>query len=106
MRFGLPEETIAIMHSILKQHPHVEQAIIYGSRVKGTARPGSDIDLTLMGKHLIFEDLLQIMHDFYESAIPYTVDVSIFDYINDAAVRDHIERRGQVFYKREEDVSA
>lgn len=100
MRFGLPDETIVTIQNILQQHPVVEQAIIYGSRVKGTNHPGSDIDLTLIGKHLSYEDLLQIIREFYESAIPYIVDVSIFDYIDDRAVRDHIKRRGQVFYTR------
>ncbi len=100
MRFGLPEQTTAIMRNILARYPQVEQAIIYGSRAKGTYRPGSDIDLTLIGQLLSYEDLLQIMGEFYDSAIPYTVDVSVFDYIDDAAVRDHIERRGQVFFQR------
>lgn len=100
MRFGLSEETISIIHAVLARYPHVNRAVIYGSRAKGTHRPGSDIDLTLMGAHLSHEDLLHIMGDLDDSPIPHTVDLSIFDDIEDQAVRDHIARRGQVFYQR------
>jgi predicted nucleotidyltransferase len=105
MKFGLPSETIETIHRILRQHRGVEQAIIYGSRAKGTDRAGSDIDLTLIGEQLSYEDLLQIMRELYESAIPYTVDVSLFDDIEDTAVRQHIRRWGQVFYERSEQPS-
>ncbi|PSR19920.1 MAG: hypothetical protein C7B45_17540, partial [Sulfobacillus acidophilus] len=91
---------------ILKQHPAVEQAIIYGSRAKGTHRRGSDIDLTLVGQHLSYDDLLQIRKEFHESLIPYIVDVSIYDDIEDVAVRDHIKQRGQVLYNRSQHVVA
>lgn len=101
MRFGLPEQTIAIVRNILMRHPHVEKAIVYGSRVTGTYHAGSDIDLTLVGNRLSYEDLTQIMREFYESPIPYTVDLSLLHLIEDAAVRDHIERRGQVIYQRD-----
>ncbi len=100
MSFGLPEQTVFIIRAILAQYPQVDRAIIYGSRAKGTYRSGSDIDLTLVGARLSYDDLLHIMGELYESAIPHTVDLSIFDYIDDFAVRDHIERRGQVFYQR------
>lgn len=106
MRWGLPTETIMVMHKILAQHPAVEQAIIYGSRAKGTDHPGSDIDLTLVGKDLSFDDLLKIMQEFYESAIPYTVDLSMWDLIEDINVRNHIDRCGQVFFDREKDASS
>lgn len=99
MSFGLPEETLSIIRAILVRHPQVDSAIIYGSRAKGTYRPGSDIDLTLVGSRLSHDNLLHIMGELDESATPYTVDVSIFNDINDIAVRDHIERRGKVFYQ-------
>lgn len=32
------------------RHPCVESAVLFGSRVKGTARPSSDVDLALAGR--------------------------------------------------------
>ncbi|MEK7295440.1 MAG: nucleotidyltransferase domain-containing protein, partial [Actinomycetota bacterium] len=37
---------------MLAAFPEVTKAIIYGSRAKGTNKPGSDIDLTLFGDRL------------------------------------------------------
>ncbi len=100
MSFGLPELTVSTIREILARHPEVERAIIYGSRAKGTYRPGSDIDLTLIGPGLTYHDLVSIMGELEESVIPYTVDVSILDDIEDPAVQDHIKRWGQTFYQR------
>lgn len=48
-RFGLSEQTLATVRAILADHPEIEQAILYGSRAKGTYSKGFDIDLTLVG---------------------------------------------------------
>lgn len=85
---------------ILACHPGVERAIVYGSRAKGTFRTGSDIDLTLVGARLSHVDLLRLMREFDESSIPYRVDLSLLESIQDSAVRSHIERWGQVFFQR------
>ena len=48
-RYGLPEETIAMIAAVFTRHPEVERVILYGSRAKGNYRSGSDIDLALQG---------------------------------------------------------
>ena len=101
MKFGLSPETIAIVSEVLRRHPSVQQAILFGSRAKGTHHGGSDIDLALVGRDIPFETLLHIMHELDEAPIPYEVDVAIYDGITDKAVRDHIDRRGVVFYQRD-----
>ena len=98
--FGLPPATLDAVRHILAQVPAVQKAVIYGSRAKGTYRPGSDIDLTLFGDLLDLDILGQIAKRLEESPIPYQVDLSIFKLIDHAALRDHIERVGQVFYQR------
>lgn len=100
-RFGLSPRVINEIHGILAQHPHVQRAIIYGSRAKGNYKPGSDIDLTLFGSELDYRLMLSIAGALDDSDIPYTVDLSIFAEIENPALRDHIERVGQVFYERE-----
>lgn len=42
-RYGLPEETIAMIAAVFTRHPEVERVILYGSRAKGNYRSGSDI---------------------------------------------------------------
>lgn len=100
--FGLPCATLETIRRILGGFTAVNKAVIYGSRVKGTYRPGSDIDLTLFGKELNLDTLGQIATCLYESPIPYQVDLSIFEQIEHADLREHIERVGKLFYQRSE----
>ena len=99
-RFGLPEEAVARINGVLASHPEVESAILYGSRAKGNYRPGSDIDLTLLGEQLNHHDLLKIMGELDDLLLPYTIDLSIFHMIDHKALLDHIERVGREFYHR------
>ncbi len=96
--FGLPDKTVAIIRQIFAEFPVIKKAVIYGSRAKGNYRPGSDIDLTLSGDGLDPRILGRIAARLHESPIPYQVDLSIFDQIDHAGLREHIERVGIVFY--------
>ena len=97
--FGLPPATLEAIRRILAEVPAVKKAVIYGSRAKGTYRPGSDIDLTLFGDGLDLDILGRIATRLHESPIPYQVDLSIFELIDHAGLRDHIQRVGQPFYE-------
>ncbi len=98
--FGLSPTTLQTIRHILAEVPAVEKAVLYGSRAKGTYRPGSDIDLTLFGDALDLGTLGQIATRLEESPIPYQVDLSIFRLIEHAGLREHIERVGKVIYQR------
>lgn len=98
--FGLPDKTLATIRNILAECPAVERAILYGSRAKGNHRPGSDIDLTLIGDRLDLNSLGGLAARLDESSIPYQVDLSLWSRIDHAGLREHIERVGVVFYQR------
>lgn len=99
-RFGLSEQALATVRAILADYPEIEQAILYGSRAKGTYRRGSDIDLTLEGAALNHRLLAQIAGRLEESSIPYQVDLSLKSDINNPSLLAHIERVGAVFYHK------
>jgi predicted nucleotidyltransferase len=101
--FGLSDKTITTIRQIFVEFPVVEKAILYGSRAKGNYKHGSDIDLTLVGDLLDFNTLGRIADRLDESPIPYQVDLSIFDQLGHAGLKEHIERVGVVFYEREAD---
>jgi predicted nucleotidyltransferase len=98
--FGLPDKTLAVIRQILAGYSAVEKAILYGSRAKGNYRPGSDIDLTLIGNQLDYRLLGEIAAKLEESPIPYQVDLSLWSQLDHAGLREHIERVGVVFYER------
>lgn len=98
--FGLPDSTLATIRQILADCPAVDKAILYGSRANGNYRPGSDIDLTLIGAQLDLRTLGELASRLEESPIPYQVDLSLWKQLDHAKLREHIERVGVVFYQR------
>ena len=93
MNHGLPSQTVKKIHAVSSRFPAIEKAVLYGSRAKGTYKTGSDIDLTLYGDALTTAELGDLL-------LPYQIDLSIFDQIAHAKLREHIERIGVVFYEK------
>lgn len=100
MNHGLPEAAVEEICGVLARFPAVEKAVIYGSRAKGTFKPGSDIDLTLLGDQLTPAQLGAIADELDELLLPYRIDLSIFHRIDHDGLRAHIERVGRVFYEK------
>lgn len=100
MRFGLPGSAINAICTVLSAHPEVEGAILYGSRAKGNFKPGSDIDLTLTGTGLTHNLLLTIMTELDDLLLPWMIDLSLYNDITHAQLREHIERVGVLFFSR------
>ncbi|MDD2760362.1 MAG: nucleotidyltransferase domain-containing protein [Methylomonas sp.] len=97
-RFGLKPHTISAIQRVFAKHPKIERAVLYGSRAKGNYRPGSDIDLTLFGESLSYAELCRIETEIDDLLLPYTLDLSLYDQIDNADLREHILRVGLVFY--------
>lgn len=77
---------LIIVHKILSKHiPSTAQVWAFGSRVKGTARPYSDLDLTIDLHHqpLAYELLVALRDDFEESDLPFKVDIVDWNTIDD-----------------------
>ena len=98
--FGLDQSVIARIRDVLAQFPEIERVVIYGSRAKGTYKPGSDIDLSLVGKAITEDRLLRLENRLDDLMLPYEIDLNRFDTLQNEALIDHIERVGQVFYER------
>ncbi|MEA1987919.1 MAG: nucleotidyltransferase domain-containing protein [Pseudomonadota bacterium] len=96
--FGLSDQTRRSMQRVFACYPSIKQVIIYGSRAKGNFRPGSDIDLTLLGRAIDNSVLDRVLVDLDELNTPYLMDVSIFEQIDSQQLIEHIQRVGQVFY--------
>lgn len=100
-QFGLKQDTINQINQIFSTYPEISKAIIYGSRTKGNYKPGSDIDLTLVGDNINHHQLLEILNKIDDLLLPYFFDLSIFNSLNNPNLIEHIERVGITFYKRE-----
>ena len=63
---------------------------LFGSRVKGTAKEYSDIDIALDSKNLNENILLKIQNEFENSTLPYEVDIADLNNISET-FKNHIE---------------
>jgi len=100
MKYGLTEDTIEKICGVYASFPEVEKVVLYGSRAKGNYKGGSDIDLTLYGTALTSDLRASIEEALDDLLLPYTIDLSLFDELENAELREHIERVGIVFYER------
>ena len=98
--FGLKRDVIDAMSKVFAAYPEVEQVILYGSRAKGNFKPGSDIDLCLVGGGLTLPSLLRIDTDLDDLLLPYKIDLAIRDHIDNQELLSHIQRAGVCFYRR------
>ncbi len=100
MKHGLTKATIDKMCAVFARFPEVEKVVLYGSRAKGNFKTGSDIDLTLHGESLTADLRSAIASALDDLLLPYTIDLSVFEDLNHAKLREHIERVGVVFCQR------
>jgi predicted nucleotidyltransferase len=76
MSLDLRPDHLAIVRTILAQQVPKHTAWAFGSRVKGSARPFSDLDIGLEGTQALgFEQKANLKLAFSESNLPFAVDV-------------------------------
>ena len=100
MRFGLNDIELQALCSVLASMPEVEEAIIYGSRARGTNHIASDIDITLKGNELTYLQLALLDAKIDDLYLPYFVDLSLFSMLKNPDLLESINREGKVLFKR------
>jgi predicted nucleotidyltransferase len=100
MPYGLSEQTVNKIISILEQQPELEEAILFGSRAKGTNREGSDIDIALKGNKLNFQTIKKIELRLDEQLLPYEINLVLYKSIENQDLTEHINRKGIAIYKK------
>ena len=99
--FGISPKSAQLIRQVLAEYDAVDQVTIFGSRAKGTAKKGSDIDLAIYGKNLLPHTALNLSATLNEATpIPYFIDVVAPEFLDNPALVDHIRRIGAVFYEK------
>lgn len=97
-RFGLYVGTLEKILNVLQKYSEIQRAIIYGSRVKGNYKPGSDIDIALDAPTMSFSTQFKLENELDDLLLPYKIDLSTIHNIDNPALLDHIQRVGVVVY--------
>jgi predicted nucleotidyltransferase len=101
MKYGLKQETIDAINGVFASYPQVKEVILYGSRAKDNYHNGSDIDLTMVGDELNLNTQYRIENVLDDILLPYKIDLSIRNHIENPELLDYIQRVGLIFYKSE-----
>jgi type I restriction enzyme S subunit len=65
-----------IVRDLLRRHVPDREVWAFGSRAKGSAKPYSDLDLTILGDQpLKLTTMADLAEDFTESDLPFKVDL-------------------------------
>lgn len=100
MKFGVSLTAIHRLFVAFFEFPAIEEAIIYGSRATGHYSTWSDIDITLKGKLLDDDALREIDSLLYAMKLPYQIDLTLYNQIDQPGLLQHIDQDGKTLYKR------
>jgi len=98
---GLSAATLEKVRAVLERFPEVERAVLFGSRAKGSHKPGSDIDLALQGTALDWRIVGRIYEALDDLLLPYSFSLIIHDQATDPEVAAHIARVGIPIFERQ-----
>lgn len=97
---ALDEKVSRLLTQIFGAYEQIKEVVLYGSRAKGTHHERSDIDLAIRNSAVSRYLLAELQFEIDNSDIPYMVDLSVWENIENEALLAHIERVGKVFYQR------
>lgn len=97
--FGLTRQEQELIRGTLARHPGVVEARIFGSRAMGRERPNSDVDLAVWGD-LDTGEVVRLHAELDDLPLPYLFDLKRYDSIEYQPLKDHIQRVGQLLYRR------
>ena len=98
---GLSAATLEKLRTVLERFPEVERAVLFGSRAKGSHKPGSDIDLALEGTALDWRIAGRIYEALDDLLQPYSFSLIVHDQATDPEVTAHIARVGIPIFERQ-----
>ena len=101
MSLEIRPDHLKIVEEILEKHLPDREVWAFGSRVNGTAKETSDLDLVVIGENpLDFQTLGALRDAFSESNLPYKVDVVDWAKIGET-FREIIRKNEIVIFKSE-----
>jgi len=100
MKFGLEDTVLSKIAGVLTVYRQIDEALLYGSRVKGNFYPGSDIDIALRGSNIDLSMLSKIALDLDELLLPWKIDLSVIGRVENPALLEQINSLGVTIYRK------
>ncbi|MEX1136152.1 MAG: nucleotidyltransferase domain-containing protein [Balneolales bacterium] len=98
---SLGQQHLDTIKKVAASFPEIEKIILFGSRAIGSHRKGSDIDLALTGQNVTHATVLRL-HDILdqETMIPYRIDLSNYNTLQNTELKRHIQIHGVVIFEK------
>ena len=93
---NLPERIKLQLIRVLSHEPSVSRAMLFGSRARGDAREGSDIDIALFGNNIP----LFINTRLRDSAGLYKLDIVHYHHCDNELLKQNILQDGIEIYRK------
>ena len=100
MTDGLKDAHREAVIAVIAANDRVERAVLFGSRATGTNTVTSDVDIALFGDRLTLTHRARLTAALEEIPMAQTVDLLLYDSIQDRALREHIRNHGVEWYPR------
>ncbi|WP_446831660.1 restriction endonuclease subunit S [Candidatus Foliamicus sp.] len=97
-----PEQQQALL-ALLRRHLPDTEAWVYGSRVRGTARPSSDLDMVVFATPEQKPQVSNLREAYEESNLPFRVDLFVWDEVPDPFKQEIKRKHAALISKLEND---
>lgn len=102
MTDGLKDRHRAAITAAIAANEKVERAVLFGSRATGTNTATSDVDIALFGDRLTLTDQARLAAEVEEIPMAQSVDLVLYDSLDNPALRRHIRTQGIEWYSRDD----
>lgn len=97
---GLKSQHRAAIIALIATNERVEKAVLFGSRAMGTNTVTSDVDIALFGDRLTLTDQARLGAAIDDIPMAQSVDLVLYDSIDNPALLEHIQMHGAPWYQR------
>ena len=97
---GLKGRHRSAIIDVIAANDRVERAVLFGSRAKGTNTVTSDVDIALYGDSLTLTDQARLAGAIGDIPMAQSVELVLYDSIDNPAFREHIQTHGVEWYRR------
>jgi proline iminopeptidase len=96
--FGLAKRHYADLERVFRRYPQVEKVLIFGSRAKGTDKPGSDFDLAVIAPTLNDGDFSKLWNEVADLPLAFKIDLLHWDRLPEERLKRKILAEGKRFF--------
>jgi predicted nucleotidyltransferase len=91
---------LQLILGVINNFEEIEKALIFGSRATEKYKPGSDIDLALIGDKLTSLLINRVSSALDDLPLPFMFDVINYHELNNQLLKKKIDDEGKLLYER------